>query len=100
PEIPAPARAQPPIAPARQLLFFVDPRDPLLSPASRRFSKRSRRSRSSRFSCPRLLFSDPPLGRLCSEESPSHQLIPISRARSTDAISSRSLIVRSSISSR
>src|SRR5581483_5749414 len=57
-------------------------------------SRRSSRSRRLWFSCSSCFASE------LSEESVSHQLIPISRARSTEAISSRSLIVRSSMSSR
>ena len=57
-------------------------------------------SRFSRSKRPWSPPSSPPGPRLCSDESLSHQLIPISRARSTDATSSRSLIVSSSMSSR
>src|SRR5207248_1793992 len=55
-------------------------------------SRRSRRSRRDRFS------SSSSRELELSDESPSHQLIPISRARSTDATSSRSLIVSNSMS--
>ena len=82
----------------------------LLSPLTTRLPPRSgargargaRAARGSRARAARAPPSPPLLGRdaAAALESLSHQLIPISRAWSTEAISSRSLIVSSSMSSR